>query len=131
VRWQWDLAWSPLAVGMDVSKLCALCTVACGGGSGGVYILVGGLQLSLNLQISTWSLELFQRKALHQRWKKRFGTYTINGRFGGALRRNGLAQHVTRGSWFEALNGHLASKHVQLAVQLCTRTCAGSRVVYI
>ena len=31
----------------------------CGGGGGRVYILVGGLQLSLNLQISTWNLELF------------------------------------------------------------------------
>ena len=36
-----------------------MCSVYCGGGSGGVYILVGGLQLSLNLQISTWNLELF------------------------------------------------------------------------
>jgi hypothetical protein len=48
-----------------------------------------------------------------------FGAETRNERFGWALLSNGLAQRVTRGSRFEVLNGHLASKHVQLVVQLC------------
>ena len=86
-----------------------------------VYILVGGLQLSLNLQIGTQSLELFyeriftkcRRKELVQRQEND----DLEGLFCVAVWRGG----VTRCSLFEVLNGHLVNEHVKLAVQLCTR----------